>query len=340
LGMAMGLMLGAVGAIHAAEDCADCAPLEPHARSAHAVATSAERRETYAVVAPVGHQTVPMIEQAPRLDTLAGKTVAVVGGSFMAHVTHPEIRRLILGNFPGARVILLNEIGSAGAYPPPGVRRREKDEFQRRLREMGVDAVISGNGGCGLCTPKEAGSSLAAEYLGIPAVTIAAPGFAEQVYSTGVNNGVPAPRVAIYPGPFAAHTREELLRNTREVLWPQLIEALTRPIEAAEIAERRKAETADARAVVFAGTVDEINRYFSEMRWSDGLPIVPPTIDRVEEFLQFTDLPWDATVGVLPIAHRDTKVWQVAVNGVMAGCPPEFMPLLLAYTQALAHPSQ
>jgi hypothetical protein len=43
---------------------------------------------------------------------------------------------------------------------------------------------------------------------------------------------------------------------------------------------------------------------------------------------------------VLPIAHRETKVWQVAVNGVMAGCPPEFMPLLIAYTKALAHPSQ
>ena len=45
----------------------------------------------YAVVSPVGKQTVQMIKQAPRLDTLDGKTIAVVGGSFMANITHPEI---------------------------------------------------------------------------------------------------------------------------------------------------------------------------------------------------------------------------------------------------------
>jgi hypothetical protein len=85
-----------------------------------------------------------MIKQAPRLDTLDGKTIAVVGGSFMAGITHPEIKRLILTHHPTAKVILLNEIGSAGPYPGPGVRRDAKDEFQAQLKEMGVQAVISG----------------------------------------------------------------------------------------------------------------------------------------------------------------------------------------------------
>lgn len=101
----------------------------------------------YAVVAPVGKQTIPMITQAPRLDTLAGKTIAVVGGSFMASVTHPEIKRLILKNYPTAKVILLDEIGSAGQYPGPGATSKSKDDFQKKLKEMGVQAVVSGNGG-------------------------------------------------------------------------------------------------------------------------------------------------------------------------------------------------
>src|SRR4051794_36415665 len=75
----------------------------------------------FAVVSPVGKQTVEMIKQAPRLDSLDGKTIAVVGGSFMANITHPEIKRLILLHYPTARVILLNEIGSAGPYPGPGI---------------------------------------------------------------------------------------------------------------------------------------------------------------------------------------------------------------------------
>jgi hypothetical protein len=290
----------------------------------------------YAVVSPLGKQTIRMITQAPRLSTLDGQTIAVVGGSFMANVTHPEIKRLILENYPSAKVILLSEIGFGGPFPGPGVKRQANDEFQRNLKEMGVQAVISGNGGCGLCTPKETGSSIAAEYLDIPAVTIAGPTFVNQVYSTSVNNGVPAPRAATYPGAFAAHSRDELLSNTREVLWPQIVAALTEPITEVEIAERRKSGTGDPKDRVFAGTVDGVNRFFTEQRWSDGLPIIPPTVERVEEFLKYIDQPWDEVVGVLPIAYRKTLVWHVAVNGVMAGCQPEFMPLLIAYTKALA----
>lgn len=290
----------------------------------------------YAVVSPVGNPTVKMITQAPRLSTLDGKTIALVGGSFMADVTHAEIKRLILKNYPTAKVLLLDEIGSGGPFPGPGVRRQAHDEFRRNLRAMGVQAVISGNGGCGLCTPKETGSSITAEHLGIPAVTIAGTTFVRQVYSTSVNNGVPAPRAATYPGAFAAHSREELVHNTREVLWPQILEALTDPITAEEIDERSKSGITDPKERVFAGTIEGVNRFFMEQRWSDGLPIIPPTAERVEEFLKYTDQPWDETVGVLPIAYRKTLVWHVAVNGAMAGCPPEFMPLLIAYTQALA----
>lgn len=291
----------------------------------------------YAVISPVGKQSIEMITQAPRLDTLEGKTIAVVGGSFMANVTHPEIKRLILENYPTAKVLLLSEIGSGGPFPGPGVRREASEEFQRNLKEMGVQAVISGNGGCGLCTPKETGSSIAAEYLGIPAVTIAAPTFVRQVSSTSVNNGVPAPRSATYPGAFAAHSREELLQNTREVLWPQIITALTEPITDAEIAEHRESAAGDPHDRVFAGTIDGVNWFFKEQNWTDGLPIVPPTVERVEEFLKFTDRPWDEVVDVLPIAYRETLIWHVAVNGVMSGCPPEFMPLLIAYTEALGN---
>ena len=179
------------------------------------------------VLSPVGPSSIKKIAQAPRLDTLDGKTIAIVGGSFMASVTHPELKRLILEHYPNAKVILLSEIGSAGPWPGPGVVRRQKDDFVRKLRECKVDAVISGNGGCGLCTPKEMGSCIAAEYTGIPSVMIAAPGFAEQAKRAALTAGVPVPRVAVYPGAFSAHTRDELIQNTREVLWPQIVRALT-----------------------------------------------------------------------------------------------------------------
>ena len=293
----------------------------------------------FAVVSPVGRGTVQMIEMAPRLTTLEGKTIAIVGGSFMARVTHPELKRLINKNYPTARVILLDEIGAAGVYPAPGVTRRSKDVFQEKLRSMRVDAVISGNCGCGLCTPKEVGSCIAAEYIGIPAVAIAAPTFTEQVFYTSTNNGVPAPRVAEYPGAFSSHTTEELIKNTREVLWPQIVKALTTSITAEELARSTKKNQGGLRDDIFFGTYQEVNDYFSEMNWSDGLPIVPPTFERVSEFLRYTDMAWDETVAVLPVAHRNTTAWHVAVNGVMAGCKPEYMPILIAMTKAIGAPS-
>ena len=181
----------------------------------------------FSVLSPVPESAIAPIKPAPRLDTLDGRTIALVGGSFMANVTHPELKRLILAEFPTAKVYLLSEIGSAGPYPRPGVVRREKDAFQGKLREFKVDAVVSGNGGCGLCTPKETGSCIAAEVLGIPSVMIAAPGFVRQAKATAAAAGLSELRVAEYPGAFASHAREELLENTRKVLWPQIKAALT-----------------------------------------------------------------------------------------------------------------
>ena len=66
--------------------------------------------EIFSVVSPLGQSLVRPIEQSPRLSTLDGKTIAIVGGSFMASVTHPELKRLILKEYPTAKVYVLSLI--------------------------------------------------------------------------------------------------------------------------------------------------------------------------------------------------------------------------------------
>lgn len=288
----------------------------------------------FGVVAPLGIHTVKMISQAPRLNTLDGKTIALVGGSFNASITHLELKRLILQKYPTAKVYLFSEVGTAGQYYP---QSRQVKVFQQKLKELGVDAVVSGNAGCGICTLKEVGNSISAEYIGIPAVTVGAPTFIKQINSTYLNQGVPAPRTAVYPGAFSSHTRDELIDNTRKVLLTQLIEALTKPITDAEIAQYSIDVMGNPKDFVFTGTYEEVNAFFMGNKWSDGLPIIPPTIERIEQFLKFTDLPWNTVIGVIPPGQRETLVWHVAANAVMAGCPPEFLPILIAYTKALSN---
>ena len=304
---------------------------------------AAPEEAEFAVLSPVPETAVEPIKTAPRLDTLDGKTIALVGGSFMASVTHSELKNLILGEYPNAKVYLLSEIGSAGVYPRPGVVRREKDEFQRKLREFKVDAVISGNGGCGLCTPKETGSCIAAEVLGIPSVMVAGSGFVKQARSTAQSAGLSSLCIAEYPGSFSSHTREQLVENTRKVLWPQVKAGLTGAKDAGKEAGDAKSGESNSAAnasrpesqSLIIGTFAEIQRVFLDSGWTDGLPVVPPTESAVEEFLRFTDLGPEREIGVIPPAQRAVTVRHVAVNGVMAGCPPEFMPILLAFAEAM-----
>ena len=290
----------------------------------------------YSVVSPIGRSAIKLIQQAPRLTTLSGKTIAIVGNNFMSDITHPEIKRLILEHYPDAKVVLQEEIGNAGIYPNPGQYRPTKEKFQENLKSKKIDAVIAGNGGCGLCTPKETGSCIAAEYVGVPSVVIAGPTFINQAKYTALNNGVAVMRCAEYPGAFALHTKEELIRNTREILWPQIVDALTKPLTDQELEEGSKGQRGDIRDDVFYGTLDEIQDYFREMNWTDGIPILPPTFEKVEEFMKYSPLEWNETVAVPHPANRDVKAWHVAVNAVMAGCKKEYMPILIAMAKGMA----
>ena len=290
----------------------------------------------YAIVSPVGYHAVEMIEQAQRLDTLDGKRIALVGGSFMAAVTHDELRKCIQQAYPTAQLFLFQDVGSAGPYSVFGQSSQTK-AFQEKLKELNIDAVISGICGCGLCTVKETGSAIAAEYLGIPSVTVGAPTFIAQIHSTGVNRGVPVLRTAEYPGAFASHSEEELRRNAREIVWPQIVTALTTPIEQSEVDQYAAAGKRPYDEVIYTGTFDEVQEFCQVNNWTDGLPVVPPTDAAVQEYLRFTPYARDEILGVYALAYRECPVYTVAVNAVMAGVPKEFMPICVAMTQALGN---
>ena len=99
--------------------------------------------------------------------------------------------------------------------------------------------------------------------------------------------------------------------------------------------------TAHDRAATFeaADDLDAINALYRERRWSDGLPIVPPTTARVERMLQHTQRqPHELIAHVAP-GYGAATVERIAINAVMAGCDPQYLPLLIAATDAIADPA-
>lgn len=119
-----------------------------------------------------------------------------------------------------------------------------------------------------------------------------------------------------------------------KLVFDRIVEGLTKPVDAAGAASgpRKPGE------VVFSGTLDEVSKFFSERGWTDGLAINPPTVEKVEEFLKYTDRSPDETIAVLPQANLAATPRNIAANAAMAGCRPEFMPLLIAAVEAIGDP--
>ncbi|MBT3351208.1 MAG: hypothetical protein HOC91_12355 [Nitrospinaceae bacterium] len=75
--------------------------------------------------------------------------------------------------------------------------------------------------------------------------------------------------------------------------------------------------------------------YFFDRPWSDGLPVVTPTAERIEWMLSGTSREPDESLGGVPPAHNEATVEGVAQHAVMAGCRPDYLPALLGAVEAM-----
>jgi hypothetical protein len=105
------------------------------------------------------------------------------------------------------------------------------------------------------------------------------------------------------------------------------------PGVADELAVRFGGSVLRSRRVEIAELEDEMEALF-DRGWTDGLPVVPPTEARVLRMLEGTGRAPDEVVAVVPPDLVECTVEKVAVNAVMAGCRPEYLPVVLAAVEA------
>ncbi len=93
-----------------------------------------------------------------------------------------------------------------------------------------------------------------------------------------------------------------------------------------------------ARRIELASAEDEMEAMYSR-GWSDGLPVVPPTAERVMRMLTGTHRGANEVVAIIPPNLDECTVEKVAINAVMAGCLPEYLPIVLTAVEAACTPT-
>jgi hypothetical protein len=173
----------------------------------------------------------------------------------------------------------------------------------------------------------------------VPTVAIHTSIFERAVRSVARVNGMPRARAVFVPQPVMGKSPAELRAYvdgndpvTGRPVMQEVIEGLTRPFDAQDL-EKVVYERTTPR-LVDPGTEDELQRLFADNNWTDKLPIILPTEERVAEMLAHTTHRPDEVVGRMrPTQFREYweyTVEKVAVNAVMAGARPEYFPVILA----------
>ncbi|MFH1602283.1 MAG: hypothetical protein ABIH03_00055 [Pseudomonadota bacterium] len=168
-------------------------------------------------------------------------------------------------------------------------------------------------------------------------MTVCSTAFTGLGHSQAKALGYPRLPIAVVPHPFGIRTRDEI-RNIAAQCVDDVARLLCETDAADATATAKGDAAARAEPIEVADDLEAFNRLMLERHWSDGLPLIPPTRERVELMLRQTSRAPDEVIGSVAPAFGVATVERIAINAVMAGCYPEYLPVLIAATAAIATP--
>jgi len=179
--------------------------------------------------------------------------------------------------------------------------------------------------------------------MGKPAAGIVTSRFAEVARAAALKKGMPNARLIFVPHPvygksFEQHQAYVIGKNpiTGKQVIQEIIDALSKPLTD-EDKKTGFVETKPSPRLVGPQTPDRLQRLFMANGWTDYLPIILPTEQKVQEMLKGTSHKPDEIVGKM--AGGNYEPWEftiekVAINAVMAGAKPEYLPVILAIAES------
>ncbi len=172
--------------------------------------------------------------------------------------------------------------------------------------------------------------------MGIPTVTTTTTDFLDLARTSMASVGAPDMAFVVVPHPMGGIKLEDI-RAKATAAFPEIMKAATQ-WKPGTTAVRAAKAAYPAERFTLRGTVSDVTALYYGKKWSDGLPIVPPTPERVKAMLGGTTRKPDAVLGIVPPRMGVLTVELAAAHAVMAGAKPEYLPVILASAEALLDP--
>jgi hypothetical protein len=293
------------------------------------------------LVDPTTAPAPPESFPATTLETLTGRKVALVRNAWPSwHRMAGRLGSLLADRENAATQQYLVPNGSAA------------DSQHLNLIAAAADAAVVGLANCGSCTAWSHHDAVVLSSLGLPVVLVVTSEFTSLVDALAASAGVRLPTVTIDTNPETVPDTVAL--TLLDGAYDAIVAALTTPAagpraqptavvdggaqagQAAQAASADVGQVAAESARRYADEDDAVQRCH-DLGWTDGLPVVPPTVHRVGAMLAVLGDP-DDVVASMPPSGAPVTNRALAANAVMAGCLPGHLPVLAAIVRAVCVP--
>lgn len=176
------------------------------------------------------------------------------------------------------------------------------------------------------------------EKLGKPTAFLVAKGFESDARFNAKMEGVPDLCVVALPVSSVPRAEETKELRLGELAAEGVIAGLSQRLTPSAVVAERIEETFTFSGEDYTEAVENMEKYFLQNCWSDGAPLVPPTEKAVNRMLEGTTLRREHVVGVVEPGYGKATVEKIAINAVMAGCLPQYMPVIIAAVEAIVEP--
>jgi hypothetical protein len=182
------------------------------------------------------------------------------------------------------------------------------------------------------------------EKLGKPGVYVCTDNFIHDAKSAAGDVGMPRARMVTVRAKdyYRLRGTDDGVKPVAEAVVDQLIDGLKRPLtseEADTAARKEPLDPVSITAETYEQAAQKFNQVYLDNHWGDGLPLVPPTSEAVQAMLKGTSRSSGEVIGTIAPKNGIATIEKIAINSVMAGAKPEYLPVIIAAMEGISDPN-